>query len=63
LVSVVAPVMNTTFFLAGIPLNARFFDELSPATRWLSEHGPRDADPIAAQVAMLRQCLTDRGVG
>lgn len=62
LVSVVAPVMNTTFFLAGVPLNARFFDELTRATRWLGEHGPRDVQQITSHVEMMRRRLTDAGI-
>lgn len=62
LVSVVAPVMNTMFFLAGVPLNARFFDEVGLATSWLGEHGPHDAAHLTAHVDVLRQCLADRGI-
>jgi RNA polymerase sigma-70 factor (ECF subfamily) len=56
LVSVVAPFMNTAFFLAGSPVNARYFDELEPASRWLAEHGrPRDAIEIASHFERLRR--------
>lgn len=62
LISVVAPFMNTAFFLAGTPVNARYFDELAPASRWLAEHGQRDAPAIAACVELMRRQLTVAGI-
>lgn len=55
--TVVAPVINTSLFLAGVPLNLRFFDHLTPAASWLGEHGPQDAAAITAQVDVMRRCL------
>lgn len=62
LTTLVAPIMNTTLFLAGVPLNARFFDQLAPASSWLGEHGPSDGAAIAAHVERMRKCLTDAGI-
>lgn len=59
LTTLVAPIMNTCFFLAGVPVNIRFFDSVSPAASWLGQHGPNDEAQIVAHVELMRRCLSD----
>jgi len=59
LTTLVAPIINTSVFLAGVPINARFFDGLGPATSWLAQYASTDAEQIAAHVELMRQHVSE----
>jgi hypothetical protein len=64
LTSLVAPVMNTCWFLGGVPVNARFFGGVTPAAAWLAAQGTSasvSSEDIAQHVEVMRRCLNVQG--
>jgi RNA polymerase sigma-70 factor (ECF subfamily) len=57
LMTLVASTINTSLFLARMPLNVRFFNDMPAALSWLEPHGRLDATAIAEHVAQMRACL------
>jgi hypothetical protein len=64
LTTLVASIMNTCWFLGGVPVNARFFGGVTPAAAWLAAHGTSasvSSDDIAQHVEVMRRCLNVQG--
>lgn len=59
MISLVAPVMNACMFVAGVPLNVRFFDSLPPAAAWVASYGATDAIRILQHVKWMRSQTCD----
>ncbi len=55
----VVPILTSSFVLARIPVNVRFFDDVSTATAWLGRYGPVDPIRILASVATMRAHIDD----
>jgi hypothetical protein len=55
--TLVAATINTSLFLARMPVNVRFFNDTPAALSWLEQRGRLDATAIAEHVAQMRACL------
>jgi len=61
LMTIVAPIMNTSLFLGGISVNLRFFSNVAPAASWLAKVGASDAWQISEHIAAMRKHLDEAG--
>jgi RNA polymerase sigma-70 factor (ECF subfamily) len=63
LMGLVAPIVNASFFLGGVPINMRFFDSPLRASSWLGQYAERDdsAQLLTHSEAMRRRVDLDRG--
>jgi RNA polymerase sigma-70 factor (ECF subfamily) len=57
LMTLVAAVMNTSLFLARVPVNMHFFADLSAALSWLGRYGALEASVATDLIARMRQSL------
>ena len=57
LMTLVTSTINTSLFLARMPLNVRFFSDRTAAISWLEQHGRLDSTAIIEHLAQMRACL------
>ncbi len=54
---IVAPILNSSFVLARIPVHIRFFKDVAKATAWLAQYGPTDSEAVLACITAMRAFL------